>query len=226
MLKLLVLDVDGTLTEKDRRIVPELVKAIPEVQRRGVSICLVSGNVIPVMYALKTYLGINGPVFGENGGIMLRDNQVSTFFSMETPKRFYEYLSGRIATREILTNRWRETSVAFESERELVLEELERMPEGWMEKVEVVDSTYAWHIMSRGQNKAYAVNRAMEIYNISGEDVLVCGDSDNDFAMYETEATKAALANSTDQIKEVSEYVSPKGHGSGIVEIFRHYGLL
>ncbi len=226
MIRLAVLDVDGTMTESDRRISPGLLDAIPEIQSKGTIVSLVSGNVIPVMYAIKTYMGTNGPVFGENGGIMLHENRIEAFFSKEITVKFYSYLEQRINISEILTNRWRETSIAFSADRETVLAELERLPIVWKNKVEVVDSRYAWHIMNRGQSKAFAINRLKELYNLGDGEVLVCGDSDNDFAMYEVRAVKAALANSTERIKDESEYVSEYGHGKGVMDIFRHFGLL
>lgn len=226
MIKLAVLDVDGTLTESDRRLTPELFDAIPAVQERGTTISLVSGNVIPVMYALKTYLGVNGPVFGENGGVLLIDERVETFFSRRITDEFYRYISERIDVKEILTNRWRETSVAFSADTVQVKEVLDDLPDVWKDKIEVVDSRYAWHIMSRGQSKAFAINKLKEIYSLDDEEVLVCGDSDNDFSMYEVPSVKAALKNSTERIKAESEYVSDYAHGKGVVDIFRHFGLL
>lgn len=226
MIKLVVLDVDGTLTEKNRVILPEVVSAIPEVQGNGTMISLVSGNVIPVMYALKTYLGINGPVFGENGGVMLKDNVVTPFFPKEESVIFYRYLHGKIPIEEILTNRWRETSIAFSAEREAVLKELNGTPHEKLKNVDVVDSRYAWHIMSKGQSKAFAIRKLMEMFSFDGNEVLVCGDSDNDYAMYEVPVVKATVANATNSIKKQCEYISPFEHGRGVVDIFSHFGLI
>lgn len=226
MVKLLILDVDGTLTEKNRTVLPEVVDSLRKVQENGVRISLVSGNVIPVMYAVRTYFGINGPVFGENGGIMLDGNITEKYFSMDVPLKFYHFLEKRIRIKEILTNKWRETSVAFEGDREEILSEVEQLDKSWKDSIEVVDSRYAWHIMSKGQSKAFAVNRIIEMLSVDPGEALVCGDSDNDFSMYETTARKAAIANSTQSIKEVSEYVSDESHGHGLIDLFRHYGLL
>lgn len=226
MIRLAVLDVDGTITDRNRKVVPEILNAIAEVQDSGLIVSLVSGNVIPVMYGIRTLLGVNGPVFGENGGVMLNGNEVELFFSQENPRKFFSYLSGRINISEILTNRWRETSVAFEGNREEIIDEMRNLSPDWRDKIEIVDSTYAWHIMNRGENKAYAVNHLIGMYSLSPEEVLVVGDSDNDYSMYETSARKASIANSTDMIKNRSEFVSAKSHGSGVIDIFRHYGLL
>ncbi|AKA49532.1 hypothetical protein IX51_10985 [uncultured archaeon] len=226
MIKLVVLDVDGTLSEKDRRIAPEVVETLPKVQERGTLISLVSGNVIPVMYALKTYLGINGPVFGENGGVILSNDSIETFFTKEVPLKFFKYLQNRASISEILTNRWRETSVAFSADREAMLNEIARTPGEWLNRVEIVDSTYAWHIMSKGQTKAFAIRKLIEMFGLGKDEVLVCGDSDNDYAMYEVPVRKATVANATDSIKEECEYISDESHGRGVIDIFRHFGLL
>lgn len=226
MIRLLVLDVDGTMTDRERRISPEVVKAVPRVQDSGVTVSLVSGNVIPVMYALKTYLGINGPVLGENGGIMLDGNVITKFFSPDVPREFYSMMSHEISVSEILTNRWRETSVAFEGERESIASFMGNVQEHWKSRIQVVDSRYAWHIMNREQGKDFAVRKLSEMYNVGHDEILVCGDSDNDLAMYEAPVRKATMANGTGRIKEQCEYVSPYSHGEGLVDIFTHFGLL
>ncbi len=226
MIKLAVLDVDGTLTDSERRIGPEIMQAVPKVQGKGVTISLVSGNVIPVMYALRTFLGINGPAFGENGGIMLVNDDITPFFSPEVPREYYQILGKRIKTYSIMSNRWRETSVAFWGDREEILDEIDGMEKEWKEKVEVVDSTYAWHILNRGENKAFAVNKLKELYSLEPGEILVVGDSDNDYSMYETDSVKAAIENSTERIKENSEYVSELPNGKGVIDVLNHYGLL
>ncbi len=226
MIRVAVLDVDGTITERDRKIGAEVMRALPEAQDSGVVVSLVSGNVIPVMYALRTFLGTKGPVFGENGGVMLKENEVEMFFTPDIPKKYFEYLKERISIDGILTNRWRETSVAFAGQKDEIARELENIPYKWSKLVEVVDSTYAWHIMNKGENKAFAVNKIHEMYSLAPDEVLVVGDSDNDYPMYETGSVKAAVHNSTDRIKEKCDYVSKESHGKGVVDILTHYGLI
>jgi phosphoglycolate phosphatase len=65
MIKFMVLDVDGTITDQNRIISPEAIKSVRLAIENGLQISLVSGNVIPVMYGLKTFLGINAPYLGK-----------------------------------------------------------------------------------------------------------------------------------------------------------------
>ena len=112
MIKLVLLDVDGTLTGKDRKISTSAIDEIRKAQERGVLVSLASGNVIPVMYGLKIFIGLNAPVFGENGGIMYQDS-IETFFSMEKPSELFGELEKEDAVEGIISNQWRKTSIGY-----------------------------------------------------------------------------------------------------------------
>ncbi|EQD49531.1 phosphoglycolate phosphatase, partial [mine drainage metagenome] len=47
-IRVLVTDVDGTLTDRSRRLDPAAVAAIRAVEDRGLSVVLATGNVLPV----------------------------------------------------------------------------------------------------------------------------------------------------------------------------------
>ncbi|MGC8609583.1 MAG: HAD hydrolase family protein, partial [Thermoplasmata archaeon] len=76
MIRLVAMDVDGTITDKKRLISTKAIESIRQAENNGITVSLLSGNVIPVVYSLKVFIGINGPVFGENGGVMF-DNDNS-----------------------------------------------------------------------------------------------------------------------------------------------------
>lgn len=223
MIKLAVLDVDGTITDKERRISTPSVEALRKAQNSGLIVSLVSGNVIPVMYGLKIFIGINGPVFGENGGIMLNGNETKAFFSMEAPKKFIDNISKTTSVREIFTNRWRETSVGFEMEPSDV-DKVSKAAE--QQNIGIVSSGYSWHALNPGQDKGFAVEILSKYYGLDLSEILVCGDSDNDISMFSKPVVKATVGNGTDRLKEISDYVSSKRNGEGMVDILRHFSLL
>ena len=88
MIKLVLLDVDGTLTDTRRLISVRAVEAIRKAQKEGIIISLASGNVVPVMYGLKTFVGIRAPVFAENGGVMFQNDEIFPFFQWISRKNF------------------------------------------------------------------------------------------------------------------------------------------
>ena len=223
MIKFIVLDVDGTITDQNRILNPEAISCIRKGVEKGIQFSLVSGNVIPVMYGLKTFLGINGPVFGENGGIMYYNDKIEKFFDKSRPFNFLEYISKNSSVKPYFTNQWRETSAAFSMHPEdenMVRKEAEK----W--QLEIVDSKFTWHIMNQKQNKGYALEILMKTFNLQWNEILVIGDSDNDNAMFKLPVKKACPFNATDSIKSMSDYVSDKSYGYEIMDVMNKFNLL
>ena len=223
MVKLAILDVDGTITDSSRRIQESSITTIRKAQDNGKIICLVSGNVIPVMYALQIYIGIRHEVFAENGGVMYYQNRIEKFFEKDKTEKFLDYISGISSAKGIFTNVWRYSSMAFEMDTkdiEIVKSESSR----W--NLDITDSSFSWHILNRGQNKGYALKKLMELHDLEKEDVLVVGDSQNDLSMFVEGVNKATVKNGYKGLKEVSDYISQENNGKAIPDIFRKFSLI
>lgn len=223
MIKIMVLDVDGTITDQNRIICPEAITSIKKGIESGLQISLISGNVIPVMYGLKTFLGINAPVFGENGGIMYHNGSIEKFFDKTKPLEFLEYISSRSLATPYFTNKWRETSAAFSMDQgneAIVSEEAEK----W--NLEIVNSKFTWHIMNPGQNKGYAVEILKKMFKADWDEILVVGDSDNDNAMFNLPVKKACPDNATNSLKSISDYVSPESYGYEIGDVMAKFNII
>ncbi|KAA8922687.1 phosphoglycolate phosphatase [Thermoplasma sp.] len=224
MIRLAAIDVDGTLTDKDRLISTAAIESIRAAERNGLIVSLLSGNVIPVVYALKIFLGINGPVFGENGGIMFdNDGSIQKFFSNDETNRFLEEMSKKTSMRSILTNRWREASTGFDIDpKDVDYVRKEAESRGLV----IFYSGYSWHLMNRGEDKAFAVNKLREKYSLGYDEILVIGDSNNDMPMFQLPVRKACPANATENIKAMSDFISDYSYGEEIGQIFDHFGLI
>jgi len=223
MIRLVVLDVDGTLTDRERRISTDAIINIRRAVNSGVLISFVSGNALPVMFGLKTFIGTNAPVFGENGGIVLINDTIKTFFSKEKCDKFLDEISKTTSARPMFTNIWRQTSSAFtmdEKDYEFISKEAEKRD------LYIVNSKFTWHVMNKGQDKAYAVNFLKEYYNYDYKEILVMGDSDNDLSMFDPPVKKAAPANASENIKEKSEYVSEFAYGAQVGDVFKYFGII
>ncbi|MCC6062572.1 MAG: HAD hydrolase family protein, partial [Desulfurococcales archaeon] len=75
-IKIVVTDVDGTLTENPDtyKISLEAISIIRSLELNGIKTILASGNTIPMIIGLARYIGASGGVVGENGGaIFYRD---------------------------------------------------------------------------------------------------------------------------------------------------------
>ncbi len=86
--KMIVLDLDGTLTNKDKIITPKTKQALMEAQKRGVKVVLASGRptygVMPLAkeLELETY---GGYILSFNGGIILDCQTREIIFRKEHP---------------------------------------------------------------------------------------------------------------------------------------------
>ena len=69
-LRVVVTDVDGTLTDADRRLDPDAVRLVQDLEQRGIPVALATGNVLPIALGLYRSLGLSGPIVAENGGIL------------------------------------------------------------------------------------------------------------------------------------------------------------
>jgi phosphoglycolate phosphatase (TIGR01487 family) len=215
MIKLVLSDIDGTITDNRRVLSSSASEQIRKVQDSGVIVSLVSGNVIPVMYTFRTYLGLRAPLFAENGGAMIEDS-IRQFFTMEKPMAFFRHLEKTGLARGIMTNQWRLCSMGFDPLGD-VANEISDLSTQY--DVEITNSGFSWHILNVGQNKGFALHYLMERYGLKPEEVLVIGDNLNDIPMFMDGVRKAVPANAEEELKKRADYVARLGHGDGSAEI-------
>lgn len=216
MIKLALLDVDGTLTDPGRLISLKAVEAIRKVQNDGIIVSLASGNVIPVMYGVKIFVGVKAPVFAENGGVMFQNDEISPFFSMDGPGKLFGRLEKQGKLKGILSNKWRMTSMAyvpFGGKAEEITREAET------EGLVTVDSGFSWHLLNKGQDKGFALDKLKEIYSLDYDEILVMGDSYNDAPMFRKGVVKVVPANAEESLKAIADHVTKEGNGDGVAEI-------
>lgn len=249
-IKLLALDIDGTITEEDQTIDTNTILALQKLKHNhpSTAVSLVSGNTLPVMVGIRNTIGVGDILFAENGGVMmsyldrspskvdcLEKNNLLTlsrgtvikranilrFFDRKLPEKELEKIKERHDVHEFFTNKWRETSLSIEIDRAIVPDIMANAGEA-----EVQDSGYAIHIMNPGQNKGFALSTMMNFLNITREEILACGDGGNDLDMFRVAAYSGTPNNASKEAKNHATYVSDKNNGKGLIDILSHYALL
>lgn len=216
-------DVDGTLTDESRRVGLDAVAALRMVQDSGVQVMLASGNVLPIAFALSTYLGLKGPVVAENGGIVCHEQRIWTLGDPHAPRKAYRKLLSTMDAPRLFTDKWRVTEVAL---RPVVkLADVRRALKGF-EGIDVQTSGYAIHIMTEGMNKFVGVRKACEIIGVPLAEVAAIGDSDNDMAMISGCGFGVAVGNAFAGTKRVASHVTKGKNGAGVVEALEWLRLI
>lgn len=220
--KAIAVDVDGTLTDYSRRVSCSAIEALRRQVDSGIIVMLVTGNVLPIAYALRHYLGFNGPVIAENGGIVSHDDEVVMLSSKSEPTKAYEQLIKHMKVERIFSDRWRETEIAIKPSYDV--EQIRKFVRGF--DVKVVSTGWAHHIMFKDTDKGNGLRYVCRNWlKIDLGDVAAIGDSDNDVNMIFLAGYGITLSNGSQKCKERADFVASKPHGEGIVEALRWLGL-
>jgi len=215
--------VDGTITDPSKIIQTLGIEVLRKAQDRGRVVILASGNVLPVVYGLSTFIGLRGPVVAENGGIVSYQDEVHTLFSNEVPLQAYEHLRTVMpGVRRLFTDQWRRTEVGVNREADLteVLEALRDWP------LEVEATGFAIHLMQRGHSKMAGVRKACELIGVDVSEVVAFGDADNDALMLKECGYGVAVGNASDKARKAADLVTKGKHAEGVREGLISLGLI
>ncbi|MGC9152685.1 MAG: phosphoglycolate phosphatase [Vulcanisaeta sp.] len=231
MVKLVLLDIDGTLT-RDRNteaLEPEAVAAIQEVVNKYV-VGLVTGNALVVTQALARYIGLpkGSPLIAENGCFLDYNNEVHELCEdlnlRNVALELTRIIPGLRPTYQFNYRKFDITLWAPKDPHELVTivrRELERM--GIDGKVRVSHSGYALHLQPINSSKAVAVKHLCKLMGISCNDVVYVGDSDTDIDVMDVVGYGVAVSNAVEELKRRAKIVLPKPSGKGVADFLRYY---
>lgn len=225
MLKALLTDVDGTITDHGRSLHTGAIEVIRELVERGVEVVLASGNTACFMDSLCRMIGTSGTFIAENGGVyrvgfhgelhIIGDQPAS----LEAFRVVQEHYRGAGTPIQLLSPQYRYTDVAFL--RTVPPEEIVKLLEGY--DVLVMDTGFAIHLQAKGVNKATAfIDLARDIGVLPGE-FLAIGDAINDIEMLGAAGIGATVANGHPKVKAVAGYIAKNSYGDGFIEAVQEY---
>ncbi|HMA04439.1 MAG TPA: phosphoglycolate phosphatase [Methanomicrobiales archaeon] len=224
-LRAVACDVDGTITDRERRISLTAIACIRDLVNRGVEVVLASGNTACFMDALARVIGTSGTVIAENGGVYRigfsgeLHTEGDRSVALAAYRELEEYYKKRGITLDPYGEKYRFSDVAFA--RTVPSEEVRRVMQD--REVKVLDTGFAIHLQARGINKGLALQRLAADIGIPIGEFLAVGDSENDLEMIEAAGIGVAVANARDEVKAASDYVTEKGDGEGFAEAVKRY---
>ncbi len=218
-IRAVVTDIDGTLTDADRRLSTEAILALRAVDARGIPVVLATGNVLPVALALHRSMGLHAPIVAENGGLIYRRDEgvdrVEQLADRKVALQAYRTLrASGLPVRRLFTDRWRETEVALEPNVSVAA--VRRCLSG--AQVFVESTGYALHLMQRGSGKVPAVRKVLRSLGIRLDECLVAGDGDNDVAMLKASRFGVSFPTASPRAQRAADYIAPSGYAQGFVE--------
>ena len=216
--KTFAIDIDGTITENGvGRIHLDALGALRHLNKIGHNVIFVSGRSSVEGYLLSVFGGTTHIAVGENGGCItsgpndhkLLGNKEECFKAFELLKsKFVQVKEKPVFPR--MTEIVLERSFDLESGNNFVFEN--NLP------VVLSDSQYAYHINSKGIDKARGFEEVMKMLSITQDDVIAIGDSDTDIPLFKIAKTSVALGNSSEYVKSQASFSVSSKSGDGLIE--------
>lgn len=225
MLKALLTDIDGTITDSSRRINITAIETIRSLQENGVEVVFASGNTACFMDALCKMVGTRGTFIAENGGVFrlgytgtlhIQGDQAVCKNALGVLQAHYRLKGIEL---ELYSPAYRFADIAFA--RTVPAEEVTTILSE--HPVQVIDTGYAIHLQSLGVTKGTAFRSLADTMGIPVSDFLAIGDSENDIQMISTAGIGIAVANAHPDTKAAAQYVTKNGYGNGFVEAIKKY---
>jgi len=225
VLKALLTDIDGTITDPTRRISTGSIETIRSLVDSGIEVVLASGNTSCFMDALSKMIGTKGTFIAENGGVfrigftgplVIRGDQATIKTALTLVQAHFQKQGISL---DLYSPTYRFSDLAFA--RTVPAEEVRLVLQD--EPVQVIDTGYAIHLQSPGINKGTALGELAQQMGLVPADFLAIGDSLNDIQMLKTAGIGITVANAHPDTKAVAQYVAGKEYGDGFVEAVEKY---
>jgi len=219
----LAIDIDGTLTYKDRSINCNAVEALRRVK---VPVVLATGNISCYARTTAKLIGVSDIAICENGGVV-RFSYDGADIILGDKEKCYNAANILMDYFEIefLDEEYRKSEICVrrnfsETEAKKILQEK------FGDSINMVDSGFAYHITDANVSKGKALEYIAEKLGMKALDFAAIGDSENDIDLIRTAGIGIAVGNSDDALKEAADIVLTKENGDGIEEALKELNLI
>ncbi|MRH44591.1 HAD-IIB family hydrolase [Aquibacillus halophilus] len=240
-IRLIALDMDGTLLDADHRVSDENKKAITEARNKGVEVILSTGRHYSTCNEYAKELGLSSYLITVNGSEIwtasgeLVDRQLldlSLIQLLVDLHKKHNTSVWMISTEKVWrgevpdnldAHQWLKFGFDIEDEQvmKLVMDELEIN-----ESFELSNSSLTnIEVNAAGINKARAVEKVCHHLGITMDQVMAIGDSLNDIKMIEEAGLGIAMGNAQTDVKDVADWVTSKHTEDGVAKAIRNWVL-
>jgi len=218
VIKAIVVDIDGTLTDMQRHISTDAIQAIREMP---IPVVLASGNVICFMRAASKLIGASEAMIGETGGVIQSgyDSSPVVLADIEECRRAAAMLKEYFPGMEQLDARYRMSELAFR--RNIDVAAAGKLLEEKYPGLEILDTMFALHLKQKSVNKGTGMVKIAGLMGLRPENFAAMGDSWNDLPMFRAASVGIAVGNAVPELKAMATHVTMKSYGEGAAEGFR-----
>jgi len=216
--KFVAVDIDGTLTDGEKRLNSRALDALRRLEDAGIPVILATGNVRAIAYGLWRFLKLSGPICCENGGVLWHPSFIEPILQADGTEAKHAaewldtvmYLTG--GSGGIESNQWRESEWCLEPNEDLELIRSNLAESEWSH-LSALRTGFAIHLMEPQLSKGSGLKILLERMGWSEKDMLCVGDAPNDLSMFELAHWSVAVKGAFDSVSDAADVCSPHFHG-------------
>ncbi|MDO5844087.1 MAG: phosphoglycolate phosphatase [Methanocorpusculum sp.] len=225
MPKAYITDIDGTLTDNNRRLSLSAVAEIRRLIDCEIPVVLASGNTVCFLDGLSHMIGTKGAIIAENGGVYrngyLEEKYIvgNKNLCMEAYKKIIDELKPKGEELRLFSAEYRFSDIAFS--RDISVETARDIIKNT--GVEAVDTGFAIHLHTPNISKGAAFEKLARLMGLKTADFLCTGDSVNDVEMLKLSGISVTPANGSTEAKSVACCITEKPFGEGVADALKKY---
>ena len=239
----LLIDLDGTLVDKDDRISPAVASAVKRAAKR-IPVAIASGREPDEVSHFARVMGLEGPQVCDNGASLVDVLTGRSFDHCPMPEAvsrrlidsissegltFYAVDNGRMVRTKDRFREWVVTIIAANSGDEAtarsILDKL-ASDETTSELSTNPDGTF-WYtnFVRAGIDKAHGVRRWAANLGLDLRGLMAVGDGLNDVSMFRLVGLPVAMGNAPDEVKRHARFVTGSVGDDGLAEAVERFVL-
>lgn len=238
-IKLIAIDMDGTLLNKKNEISFHTKEVIKLAQEKGIHIVLSTGRPLAMCYDYHQDLGLETDLVTANGAqIWTPDKRILAEYTFDSQiaedlwtygdiKNHYMWM---VAKNKMFRENSRPTNFheyewvklgfgkLIAKEKAMVLENLKNYPD-----LEITSSSiYNVEVNPKNVNKANGLKIVSDRLGITFDNMIAIGDSLNDKSMLEAANIGIAMNNAIREIKEIADVITDTNENDGVAKVIKH----
>lgn len=255
MIKAIFFDIDGTLLYGNKGVPSKEIEDLRKLKKKGIKIVVCTGRAIGEVeplhldeYDFDAYIALNGQTIFDASYNLIYENlfdkdDLKKLINIFNSKDIVVGLSGEdgLYVNYVDDKLIKENGVlnivvpridTYHNEK--IYQALAYCDDAYKEKIkkELVNSkvTY-WNdfgidIFNKNGGKDKGILEYIKMFDITIDETMAFGDSENDKEMLKMVSIGVAMGNGTEELKEVSDFVTKDLYEDGIDYALRKYGVL
>ncbi|MCK9150466.1 phosphoglycolate phosphatase [Methanobacterium alcaliphilum] len=220
-IKAVAVDIDGTITDPQRRLCASAMESIRTVEKMGIPVIIVTGNIMCFTRATSILLGTTGGMVSENGGVIFSESKVKVLGDIKKAQNAYKHLITKHDVEKVQFSELRVSEIAMF--RTLPVKTIKETLKDF--DIEIYDTKYALHLTDPMVNKGSSLKVVADELGIKTKNIMAVGDSENDIDFLKVTGCKVAVANADNNLKKIADYVTLKSYGDGVKEAIGRFIL-